>query len=210
MYHVYGSRHSWLTSMLKLLVCFVDCEAKKEDTDWKCVHQNPLCLWCLLVDCRDSGCQRVVLSSSDSSHRGTRPPPAGAICISDKAIHHPHCSARFSFFFLIHQTAWGGAEQLHMYILVMRALETCLVALQPASRAEGNQWVNPLGWTRTHPPGFFPKHGIHQYTPHCGEDSTKLRRETGCCSFFGLRFTIGMPPPLLHSASCFSYQVWGK
>lgn len=120
----------------------------------------------------------MVLSSSDSSQRGTRPPPAGAICISDKAIHHPHCSARFSVvFFFFHQTAWGSAEQLYMYMLVMRALETCLVALQPASRAEGNQWINPLGWTRTHPLGFFPKRGIQQHMPHCGEGRTKLRGE---------------------------------
>lgn len=43
---------------------------------------------------RGSGCQHVVLSPADSSQKGAEP-PAGAICIPDKAIHHPHCSAQF-------------------------------------------------------------------------------------------------------------------
>lgn len=43
---------------------------------------------------RGSGCQHVVLSPADSSQKGAEP-PAGAICIPDKAIHHSHCSAQF-------------------------------------------------------------------------------------------------------------------
>lgn len=80
---------------------------------------------------RGSGCQHVVFSPAASSQRGTGP-PAGAICISDKAIHHPRCSAQFGVFL---QTASGSIEQLYMYVLVMRALETCLVALK--ARLEG-------------------------------------------------------------------------
>lgn len=72
---------------------------------------------------RGSGSQHVVLSPADLSQRGARP-PAGAICIPDKAIHHPHRSAQFR---VLLQTASGGS---YMYVSVMRALETCLVALK--------------------------------------------------------------------------------
>lgn len=75
---------------------------------------------------RDPSCQHVVLSPADLSQRGAGP-PAGAICIPDRTIHHPRCSAQFS---VLLQTAWGSTEQLYMYALVMRALETCLVALK--------------------------------------------------------------------------------
>lgn len=66
-----------------------------------------------------------------SSAQLTRPkrgaePPAGAICIPDKAIHHPHCSAQFK---LLLETASGSSEQFYIYKSVMRALESCLVAL---------------------------------------------------------------------------------
>lgn len=81
---------------------------------------------------RGSGCQHVVLSPADSSQRGAEP-PAGAICIPDKAIHHPHCGAQFRAPL---QTASGSSEQLYMYVSVMRALETCLVAL----------WASLEGW----------------------------------------------------------------
>lgn len=194
--------------MLKLLVCFVDCEAAKEDTDWKCVYQGPLCL---LVHCKE-----VLAVNVWSSARLTCPTGEPDPLLQEPSVSRTRLSIILTavldlvFFFLIHQTAWGSAEQLHMYILVMRALETCLVALQPASRAEGNQWINPLGWTRTRPPGFFPKHGIQQHTRRCEEGSTKLRGETDCCCFFGLRLTTGIPPPFLLSASCFSYPVWGR
>lgn len=67
---------------------------------------------------RGSGCQHVVLSPADSSQREAGP-PAGAICIPDKAIHHPHCSAQFR---VLLQTASGSSEQLYMYMSVMRAL----------------------------------------------------------------------------------------
>lgn len=50
-----------------------------------------------------SACQHVVLGPADSSLKGAEP-PAGAICIPDKAIHHPHHSAQFG---LLHQTAFG-------------------------------------------------------------------------------------------------------
>lgn len=74
---------------------------------------------------RGSGCQHVVLSPADLSQKGAEP-PAGAICIPGKAIHHPHCSAQFKV--LLH-TALGSSEQPYMYVTVMRALETCLVTL---------------------------------------------------------------------------------
>ena len=75
---------------------------------------------------RGSGCQHVVLSPADSSRRGAEP-PAGAICIPGKAIHHPHCGAQFR---VLLQAASGSSEQLYMYVSVMRTLETCLVALK--------------------------------------------------------------------------------
>lgn len=68
--------------------------------------------------------------------RGAGPPP-GAICIPDKTIHHPCCSAQFM---VLLQTAWGSSEQLYMYASVMRALETCLVALK--ARLEGWRGIN--------------------------------------------------------------------
>jgi len=68
---------------------------------------------------RGSGCQHVVFSPADSSQREAGP-PAGAICISDKAIHHPHRSAQLR---VPLQTASSGSEQLYMYVSVMRALE---------------------------------------------------------------------------------------
>lgn len=70
-------------------------------------------------------CQHVVLCPADSSQKGAKP-PAGAICIPDKAIHHPHCSAQFK---LLLETASGNSEQFYIYKSVMRALESCLVAL---------------------------------------------------------------------------------
>lgn len=84
---------------------------------------------------RGSGCQHVVLSPADSSQRDAGP-PAGAICIPDNAIHHPHCGAQLR---VLLQTASGGSEQLYMYVSVMRALDTWLVALKAGLRAGENQ-----------------------------------------------------------------------
>lgn len=64
-------------------------------------------------------CQHVVVP------KGSQTPPAGAICIPDKTIHHPHCSTQFK---LLLQTASGNFDPLYMYVSVMRALETCPVA----------------------------------------------------------------------------------
>lgn len=66
---------------------------------------------------RSSGCRHVVFSRADSTQREPRP-PAGAICIPDKAIHQPHCRAQFRAPL---QTAFGSSEQLYMYMSVMRA-----------------------------------------------------------------------------------------
>lgn len=65
-------------------------------------------------------CQHVVFP------KGGRTPPAGAICIPDRTIHHPHCSTQFK---LLLQTASGNRDSLYMDVSVMRALETCPVAL---------------------------------------------------------------------------------
>lgn len=67
-------------------------------------------------------------SSAQLTHTLREPkPPAGAICIPDKTIHHPHCSTQFK---LLLQTASGNCDPLYMYVSVMRALETCPVAVQ--------------------------------------------------------------------------------
>lgn len=51
-------------------------------------------------------------SPADLSQRGARPPPpAGAICTLDEAIHHSCCSAQFE---VLLRTAAGSAEQLYM------------------------------------------------------------------------------------------------
>lgn len=71
-----------------------------------------------------SGCHHVVPSPADSSQKGVEP-PGGAICILDKVIHHPRGSTQFR---VLLPTA-PGSEQLCMFLSVMRALQTCLVAL---------------------------------------------------------------------------------
>lgn len=121
----------WITRMLELLVLhsaalLIVCYRRKH---LRVVHRLRAVVDGSVVPYvtpqRCSGCQHVVLSPADSSQRGAEP-PAGAICIPDKAIHHPHCSAQFR---LLLQTASGSSEQLYIYVSVMRALETCLVAL---------------------------------------------------------------------------------
>lgn len=61
---------------------------------------------------RSSGCQHVVPNPADSSQRGLRP-PAGAICILDRTIHHHRSSAPFR---VPLPTASGSNEQLYMYM----------------------------------------------------------------------------------------------
>lgn len=51
---------------------------------------------------RSYACQHVVLGPADSSLKGAEP-PAAAICIPDKAIHHLHHSAQFG---LLYQTVF--------------------------------------------------------------------------------------------------------
>lgn len=96
------SMHSleWLMPMLPLLVLhsaallILRCW-------WNISEDGSAVPYVALQSC--SACQHVVLGPADSSLKGAEP-PAGAICIPDKAIHHPHHSAQFG---LLHQTAFG-------------------------------------------------------------------------------------------------------
>lgn len=105
------------------LGCFIDCvvvaEHQRDMHGLTAVMDDSVVLHFALQ--RGSACQHVVFSSADLSQRGSKP-PAGAICILDKTIHHPHCGAQFRGSV---QTAPSGIEQLYMYVSVMRALETC-------------------------------------------------------------------------------------
>lgn len=125
---------------------------------WNWYSISVMCVFSRLL--RDAVCYRVKklwlstcgLQPSWLVPKGSRT-PAGAICIQDKAIHHLCCSTQFR---VPLQRASGSSEQLYMYVLVMRALETCLVAL----KAGLNGWrdstsqflrLNPQPSSRTVP-----------------------------------------------------------
>lgn len=88
-----GMANANVAAVSDTLCCFIDLAVLVE----RLRNAPPKC----------SDCQHVVLGPADSSLKGAEP-PAGAICIPDKAIHHPHHSAQFG---LLYQMVFGRRQR---------------------------------------------------------------------------------------------------
>lgn len=89
-------------------------------------HAWASCQWCCGAVCSKESLAVNMWSSAQLTLPEGSWTPCRSHLYLDKAIHHPHCSAQFRVLLL---TASGSSAQLYMDVTLMRALETCLVAL---------------------------------------------------------------------------------